>query len=141
MVMAIGMLRQDAHTFRHDLESFFYLLLWLCAEQAWSNGFAEAQERRTSFPLRQWEAGDMEQTANLKTDQMFVNGVRRILDTFPRSVSAIKELCMELRVILFGNTAELGLETPAETDILYVPIVKAFEKALRQFPPTPLARE
>ncbi len=33
--MAIDVLRGVEHTYRHDLESFFYLLLWMCARRAW----------------------------------------------------------------------------------------------------------
>jgi len=32
--MAIQVLRQVDHTYRHDLESFFYVLLWICARRA-----------------------------------------------------------------------------------------------------------
>ncbi|KAG6071943.1 hypothetical protein E4U33_003422 [Claviceps sp. LM78 group G4] len=28
--MAVGVLRGEEHTYRHDLESFFYVLIWLC---------------------------------------------------------------------------------------------------------------
>ena len=33
--MAIEVLLGYAHTYRHDLESFFYVLLWLCARRGW----------------------------------------------------------------------------------------------------------
>ena len=32
--MAIEVLRKVAHTYRHDLESFFYVLLWICGRHA-----------------------------------------------------------------------------------------------------------
>ncbi|KAK1249762.1 hypothetical protein MKX08_009765 [Trichoderma sp. CBMAI-0020] len=38
--MAVEVLRTVDHTYRHDLESFFYVLLWMCARQSWRNGFA-----------------------------------------------------------------------------------------------------
>jgi hypothetical protein len=41
--MAIDVLRGVEHTYRHDLESFFYVLLWICARRAW--------ERRGSLQL------------------------------------------------------------------------------------------
>lgn len=37
--MAIQVLRQVAHTYRHDLESVFYVLLWICARRAWEREF------------------------------------------------------------------------------------------------------
>ena len=32
---AIQVLQKAAHTYRHDLESFLYVLLWICARRAW----------------------------------------------------------------------------------------------------------
>ena len=33
--MAIEVLLGIDHTYRHDLESFFYVLIWLCARHGW----------------------------------------------------------------------------------------------------------
>lgn len=33
--MALGVLRREDHTYRHDLESFLYVLLCLCASPSW----------------------------------------------------------------------------------------------------------
>jgi serine/threonine protein kinase len=43
--MAIEVLRTADHTYRHDLESFFYVLLWMCARQSWNNGFCRGGEK------------------------------------------------------------------------------------------------
>ncbi|ODA77177.1 hypothetical protein RJ55_06804 [Drechmeria coniospora] len=32
--MAVEVLRKVDHTYRHDIESFFYVLLWMCARQS-----------------------------------------------------------------------------------------------------------
>lgn len=38
--MSIEVLRKVAcHTYRHDLESFFYVLLWICARRVWEKEF------------------------------------------------------------------------------------------------------
>ncbi len=37
--LAIQVLQRVAHTYRHDLESFFYVLLWICARRAWEREF------------------------------------------------------------------------------------------------------
>lgn len=37
--MAIEVLQRIAHTYRHDLESFFYVLLWICARRTWEREF------------------------------------------------------------------------------------------------------
>ncbi|OXV09097.1 hypothetical protein Egran_03140, partial [Elaphomyces granulatus] len=33
--MAIEVLLNVDHTYRHDLESFFYVLIWQCARRGW----------------------------------------------------------------------------------------------------------
>jgi hypothetical protein len=40
--IAIGALREFEHTYRHDLESFFYTLLWIYARRTWEREFTEA---------------------------------------------------------------------------------------------------
>lgn len=37
--MAIEVLQWVAHSYRHDLESFSYVLLWTCARRAWEKEF------------------------------------------------------------------------------------------------------
>ena len=37
--MAIQVLQKAARTFRHDLKSFLYVLLRICARRAWEAGF------------------------------------------------------------------------------------------------------
>lgn len=43
--MAVDVLFNNEHTYRHDLESFFYVLLWTCARSAW-DGEKEFPQRR-----------------------------------------------------------------------------------------------
>jgi serine/threonine protein kinase len=44
--MAIEVLLRIDHTYRYDLEPFFYVLLWMCARQAWSNGLGDRNRLR-----------------------------------------------------------------------------------------------
>ena len=37
--VAIHVLRQADHTYRHDLESFLHVLLRICARRAWEREF------------------------------------------------------------------------------------------------------
>lgn len=55
---ATGVLRGERHTFRHDLESFFYVFLWMCVvdprlEWRWT-------------PLSKWATGGMLEVAEAK---------------------------------------------------------------------------
>lgn len=55
--MAVEVLRRADHTYRHDLESFFYVLVWMCARQSRSNGFAGKERPPRESLLRKWEIG------------------------------------------------------------------------------------
>jgi len=50
--MAVEVLRTADHTYRHDLESFFYVLLWMCARESWGKvqfSYGDSQPRKVVF--------------------------------------------------------------------------------------------
>ncbi|KAG6084752.1 hypothetical protein E4U16_001117 [Claviceps sp. LM84 group G4] len=129
--MAVEVLRKTDHTYRHDLESFFFVLLWMCARQAWSNGFAGEQKPPKDSLLRKWEIGSFKDIADAKEGHMTVNSLERIMGEFPEALDVVKPLCFGLRTILFGDTARLVLGTPAGgPDQLYRPIIAAYDEAI-----------
>lgn len=132
LFMAIGVLQGNPHTYRHDLESFFYVLLWLCAEQSWKNGLGGKEKAPRASWFDDWLSKEPEKVALDKEGQMSVRGVRRFTSLFPASLDSVKELCLELRSFLFGSTADIYLETPELEDDLYNPILEAFEKTIRR---------
>ncbi|KAL7919358.1 serine/threonine-protein kinase Sgk2 [Trichoderma austrokoningii] len=75
--MAIEVLCKVHHTYRHDLESFFYVLIWLCARQSWHNGFARQQQRPTESRLRRWQHGSLESIADTKMFHISVYGLEK----------------------------------------------------------------
>ncbi|XP_044714731.1 kinase [Hirsutella rhossiliensis] len=91
--MAIEVLRGISHTYRHDLESFFYVLLWL-------------------FGRRDWYTGSFRKIASAKRGHMDANGFEDILEEFPQPEDG------------------LFIGTPKDPEILYGPIIKAFDKAI-----------
>ncbi|KAJ8115636.1 hypothetical protein ONZ43_g4621 [Nemania bipapillata] len=131
--MAVEVLRKTDHTYRHDLESFFYVLLWMCARQSWRNGFAGGGEKPPKESiLRRWEIGTFDSIADAKEGHMTVNGLERIMNEFPGSLEIAKALCLKLRTALFGDSARLILGTPAGDPIqLYGPIIAAFDDAIK----------
>ncbi|KAI0108709.1 serine/threonine-protein kinase Sgk2 [Nemania sp. FL0031] len=132
--MAIEVLRKADHTYRHDLESFFYVLLWVCARQAWSNGFSGENEKALKkSTLRRWEIGSFEEIANNKEGDMTVNGLERIMREFPQSLDIIKPLCLRIRNVLFPFDKDLRMSfgTPAgDPGQLYAPIIEAYDEAI-----------
>lgn len=117
--MAVEVLRKTHHTYRHDLESFFYVLLWMCARQSWSNGFSGKDEKApTESLLRKWEIGGFKDIARFKVSDMTINGFEEIMGEFPEPLDIVKLLCLRIRKTLFGGSARLFfLEPLLETQI------------------------
>jgi Fungal protein kinase len=49
-----------SHTYRHDLKSFFYVLLWICARHGWPDGPPK------NSALTKWYSGTFDDIANAK---------------------------------------------------------------------------
>ncbi|KAI0804208.1 serine/threonine-protein kinase Sgk2 [Xylaria sp. FL0064] len=130
--MAVEVLNNIAHTYRHDLESFFYVLLWLCAHQSWHNGIAgQEKSSKTESVLKRWNQGRPKEIAIAKTAHMTINGVEEIIGEFPEVLNIVKPLCLEIRSILFGMSAKLIFGTPAgDPGKLYQSIIAAYDEAI-----------
>ncbi|PVH92748.1 serine/threonine-protein kinase Sgk2 [Periconia macrospinosa] len=131
--MAVEVLRKTDHTYRHDLESFFYVLLWMCARQAWSNGFAGEQKPPKDSLLRKWEIGSFKDIADAKEGHMTVNSLERIMSEFPEALNVVKPLCLKIRKILFplDQDERMSFGTPSgDPEQLYGPIIAALNEAI-----------
>jgi serine/threonine protein kinase len=64
--MAIEVLLGYSHTYRHDLESFFYVLIWQCARRGWG------KEWPKDSLLTKWYTGSYREIANAKFGNMRV---------------------------------------------------------------------
>ena len=124
--MAIEVLLGISHTYRHDLESFLYVLIWQCARRGWG----ERWPRDTL--ISKWYTGSYRDIAHAKRGDMYVDPFEDILEEFPPHLDCVKPLCREMRGILFpymGGGA-LFVGTPKDPEILYGPIINAFCKAI-----------
>jgi Fungal protein kinase len=131
--MAIDVLRGVEHTYRHDLESFFYVLLWICARRAWEREFyCKRKDRPADSVLGGWYGDTTKNVASDKQGSMHADGFEEILDEFVPAFDCIKPLCRKLRSIIFPllKDGKLDLRTPADPSTLYKPIIKAFEDAI-----------
>ncbi|CAH0020150.1 unnamed protein product [Clonostachys rhizophaga] len=79
--MAVEVLRKVDHTYIHDLVSFFYVLIWICAPQSWQNGFTVYR--------------------SAKDGDTTVNRLEEIVGEFPELLDVVKPLCLRIRKILF----------------------------------------
>lgn len=100
--MAIEVLQRVAHTYRHDLESFFYVLLWICARCTWEKEYqCKFRDRPTGSILMWWYSGSFKEIAERKEHAMSINGFKVLLGEFPQSFDHVKPLCEKIRRILF----------------------------------------
>ena len=132
--MAIEVLRGVAHTYRHDLESFFYVLLWICARRAWEREFlCSAVDRPKESLLTGWYSGSFKAIAGRKEYAMGVGGFKELLGELPAAFDHVKPLCREIRGILFPllEDGELFKGTrPDPPEKLYDLIIGAFDSAI-----------
>lgn len=132
--MAIQVLRGVAHTYRHDLESFLYVLLWICARRAWEREFeCKWVDRPERDILTKWYTGSFADIADAKKGYMHIDGFENILDEFPTAFDHVKPLCEKIRGILFPLLKDGALFTGTPSDPpekLYHPIIEAFEDAI-----------
>lgn len=93
--MAIGLLRNpaDTHTFKHDMESFFWLLVYLCMTYNPKGKLIGARERPRMFDT-QVKNGDTKEVRNAKIAFIFDRS------TFDRSLATHGDPAM---VDLFGE--------------------------------------
>lgn len=66
--MAIKVLLGISHTYRHDLESFFYVLIWQCVRRGWE--FLNKPMDQSNSKLRAWYTGNYEDIARVKLGDM-----------------------------------------------------------------------
>jgi Fungal protein kinase len=114
------------HTYRHDLESFFYVFLTLCIRYGWKS-------MAPKDPLRAWYTGSFEDICRMKRGDIGRGGFDMfILNKFSPTFECLKGLARELRDILFG-TGDLFVGTPKRPRTLYDPMIEAFEEAIQSF--------
>ena len=100
-----SILQQIAHTYQHDLESFFYVLLWMCARRTWEREFkCKPEDRPKRNILTKWYTGSFDDIADAKGHHMSASGFKSILGEFPQAFDQDKPLCEKIRSILFPTT-------------------------------------
>ncbi|KAL7918877.1 serine/threonine-protein kinase Sgk2 [Trichoderma austrokoningii] len=137
--MAIEVLRDTDHTYRHDLESFLYVLLWQCIRRGWEFvGHTLSKQGQ----LTGWSTGTFEDIARNKQGNMDRLAFEYILNEFPDKFKSIKPRCRELRSSLFPIKDDaLFTGTPPQPMDLCGPIVKAFDNVISEQDLTELRRQ
>ncbi|VCU39852.1 Bgt-50724 [Blumeria graminis f. sp. tritici] len=111
-------------TYRHDLESFFYVFLVGCIEYERKNSSKEV------IKLQMWCSNNISSNESEKIKCLTYFRMH-ILDVFSISFSDLKDLAIKLRNILFGEAIpELG--TPDDPNPMYDGMIMAFSNTIEQ---------
>ncbi|SZF01076.1 unnamed protein product [Blumeria hordei] len=106
-------------TYRHDLESFFYVFVVGCIEY-------ESVTEGMPQNLNEWCEGQIK--TRLSTKCGHVSNLKLLLRMFTPSFMGLKELAKSLRTILFKNGN--FYETPEDRGSLYRRMILAFDKTI-----------
>ena len=119
--------RDLEYTYRHDLESFFYVFLAMCIDYGCEEG-----KRPKVDPLQSWYIGSYDSIVGAKLGHMGLNGFETlILPKFSPAFECVKGLAMSLRDALFLRDGKLRTGTPAQSpSVLYNQMIAAFDKAI-----------
>lgn len=135
--MTIEVLQQVAHTYWHDLKSFFYVLLWICTHRVWERGFGcRVTDQLKESMLSEWYTGSFKKIAQRKEHTMGVSEFKAICEEFSKALSSVKPLCREIRGILFSllKNRVLFIAMPMNSsEKLYQFIIEVFDKAIADF--------
>lgn len=125
--MAIGVLKSEPHTYRHDLESFLYVLLWTIITNHTENPPEMSR-------LRQWSNGEYDELAVRKSLDMEQDGFQTVLREFPPEFHGLKPLAERLRQVLFPLRAGVIWKgtngSPEDVEKLYDEMIRAFEESI-----------
>ncbi|KAJ5244000.1 Protein kinase-like domain protein [Penicillium chrysogenum] len=115
--MAIGILSGQRHTYRHDLESLFYVFLWIAIANDRVHG--EANDILEGLPktsrLWKWCTMDFGAVGRDKAADMSPEGFEGILDEFSSDFAPLRGLAKELHALIFP-VRDGKIFTGTETD-------------------------
>ncbi|KAI1737847.1 FunK1 protein kinase [Xylaria scruposa] len=124
---AIGVLKSEHHTYRHDLESFLYVFLWTIITN-------HTETPPETSMLRQWSNGEWNGLAVRKSFDIDRDGFQAILGEFTPEFHSFKPFAESLRQVLFPLRAGViwtGTDgSPEAVDKLYDGMIRAFEEAI-----------
>lgn len=140
--MAIEVLQGKGHTYRHDLESFFYVFIWMCirygheAVGETSTPYFPVTKRKRVRPtstsrLRGWYSATYDEIRRTKMGDMDKNGFEDIVKEFAPQFESQKQLARELRSALFPiSDGAIFTGTFRNKDIMYDRMIAAFSRAI-----------
>ncbi|KAF2802994.1 uncharacterized protein BDZ99DRAFT_503654 [Mytilinidion resinicola] len=132
--MAIEVLQGKGHTYRHDLETFFYVFTWMCIRYGhdyMDNGQASKKGLLATSRLRRWYTGTYADISDTKLGHMDKNGFENVIAEFAPKFEGLKQLARELRNVLFPiRDGAIFTGTFRDNNIMYDGMIKAFDRAI-----------
>lgn len=125
--MAIGALSREQHTYRHDLESFFYVFIWLCVH--YHPGGARISPHPTT--LDAWGSGGYLDAAARKSCDMEPGGFRRVVAGFSESAGGMKMCANAWRGVLFPWRGLVWMGTDDDFEEVYRNVLDVLAEAVR----------
>ncbi|KAI1109323.1 kinase-like domain-containing protein [Nemania sp. NC0429] len=137
--MAIGILSGQKHTYRHDLESLFYVFLWLAIGN--DHEHDDANDILNGIPktsrLWAWCSLNFRAVGREKATDMSPRGFSRMLGEFSADFAPLRGLAEELHALMFplrDGKIFTGTETEqAAAKQLYDEMAGAFDRAALAF--------
>lgn len=128
--MAIEVLQGKGHTYRHDLESFFYVFIWVCIRYGQDTVNSTLEASATSR-LRRWYTGTYTDIADTKIGHMDKNVFENIIAEFAVKFETLKQLARKLRHVIFPiKDGAIFTGTFRDKDIMYNGMIEAFNMAI-----------
>ncbi|CCU82160.1 serine/threonine-protein kinase Sgk2 [Blumeria hordei DH14] len=112
-------------TYRHDLESLFYIFLSVCMQFGWGG-----QPPANKSTLFKSDTGKYRSWTYVRKDILY-GFERHILGNFLPEFDCAKDLARTLKSILFSDHSNPSFGTPDDSNIMYSPIIEAYEEALK----------
>ncbi|SZF00317.1 unnamed protein product [Blumeria hordei] len=114
------------HSYRHDLESFLYVLVWVCINCGWKKGTNPHQ----TF-LSKWYTGTAKEIHTHKRIFIKIDKFEDTMFKFSPMFKDVKGLVKQFRHVLFFSDIKTQTGSLDDPNKLYEPIIAAFDKAIQ----------
>ncbi|SZF00314.1 unnamed protein product [Blumeria hordei] len=113
------------HSYRHDLESFLYVLVWVCINCGWKKGTNPHQ----TF-LTKWYTGTAKEIHTHKRLFIKIDKFEDTLSKFSPMFEDVTDLVEEFREQIFNSQKQTRTGSLDDPNKLYEPIIAAFDEAI-----------
>lgn len=128
--MAIGALCAEPHTYRHDLESFFYVFVWICIHYL-PDGTGKVVTPTPTI-LNSWGKFSFPDAAAKKRGDMDPGGFEILVAHFTEKAAELVPLAWAIREVLFPVRDRLFTGTDPKAEPVYERLLKAIGEGVEE---------